>query len=135
MRRPGRSRGSRSARVRFCTGCTPRYTHAPVALTPQAVQGMLDFDYCCGRDTPSVAGMIYPFRYTHAPVVLTGSGNHKQRFYWGTKEIMVPVYELMEEAMGRHPEVDVMINFASLRSAFDATMETLRYPQVLIESL
>lgn len=86
---------------------------------PQAVQGMLDFDYCCGRDQPSVAAMIYPF-----------SGNHKQRFYWGTKEIMVPVYEQMAEAMTRHPDVDVMVNFASLRSAFDATMETLKYPQI-----
>lgn len=36
----------------------------------------------------------------------------------------------MSEAVTKHPDVDVMINFASLRSAFDATMETLRYPQV-----
>ena len=105
------------------------------------------------------------------------SGNHKQRFYWGTKEIMIPVYEVfvltfvlhfhkycprylllcffffflflfflniytyvffsvqqMSEAMTKHPDVDVMINFASLRSAYDSTMETLRYSQVLIVS-
>lgn len=32
--------------------------------------------------------------------------------------------------MKKHPEVDVLISFASLRSAFDSTMETLQYPQV-----
>ena len=26
------------------------------------VQGMLDYDHVCSRDTPSVAAMVYPFR-------------------------------------------------------------------------
>ena len=43
------------------------------------LQGMLDFDHVCRRDIPSVVAMIYPF-----------SGNHKQKFYWGQKEIMIP---------------------------------------------
>ena len=30
-------------------------------LQPRAIQGMLDFDYSCGRQTPSVAAMIHPF--------------------------------------------------------------------------
>lgn len=29
--------------------------------------------------------------------------------------------------MKKHPEVDVLINFASLRSAYDSTMETMNY--------
>ena len=45
----------------------------------QWVQGMLDFDTICSREVPSVAAMVYPF-----------SGNHKQKFYWGHKEIMIP---------------------------------------------
>lgn len=36
----------------------------------------------------------------------------------------------MSEAMKKHPDVDVLISFASLRSAFDSTMETMQYPQV-----
>lgn len=32
--------------------------------------------------------------------------------------------------MKKHSDVDVLISFASLRSAFDSTMETLQYPQV-----
>lgn len=40
------------------------------------------------------------------------------------------VYKDMSEAMSKHPEADVMINFASLRSAYDATMEAMQFPQV-----
>jgi ATP citrate (pro-S)-lyase len=58
------------------------------------------------------------------------SGDHKQKFYWGHKEILLPVYKNMSDAMKKHPEVDVLISFASLRSAFDSTMETMQYPQV-----
>lgn len=32
--------------------------------------------------------------------------------------------------MRKHPEVDVVISFASLRSAFDSTMEVMQYSQV-----
>lgn len=58
------------------------------------------------------------------------SGDHKQKYYWGHKEILIPVYKNMSDAMKKHPKVDVLINFASLRSAFDSTMETMQYPQV-----
>lgn len=58
------------------------------------------------------------------------SGDHKQKFYWGHKEILIPVYKNMGDAMKKLPDVDVLINFASLRSAFDSTMETMQYPQV-----
>ena len=40
------------------------------------------------------------------------------------------VYKDMKEAMNRHREVDVMVNFASLRSAYDATIEAMNYSQV-----
>lgn len=58
------------------------------------------------------------------------SGDHKQKFYWGHKEILMPVYKNMADAMKKHPEVDVLISFASLRSAFDSTVESMQYPQV-----
>ncbi|XP_046894290.1 ATP-citrate synthase isoform X1 [Hypomesus transpacificus] len=88
-------------------------------MQTRAVQGMLDFDYVCSREEPSVAAMVYPF-----------TGDHKQKFYWGHKEILVPVYKNMGDAMKKHPGVDVVISFASLRSAFDSTMETMQYPQI-----
>ncbi|KAG7362086.1 ATP-citrate synthase [Nitzschia inconspicua] len=83
-------------------------------LMPQAVQGMLDFDFMCKRETPSVAAMIFPF-----------SSNHYMKFYWGTDEILLPVYQSMEEAFRKHPEVSVVVNFASFRSVYDSVMEML----------
>uniref|UniRef100_A0A7N6ASB5 ATP-citrate synthase n=1 Tax=Anabas testudineus TaxID=64144 RepID=A0A7N6ASB5_ANATE len=88
-------------------------------MQTRAVQGMLDFDYVCSRVEPSVAAMVYPF-----------TGDHKQKFYWGHKEILIPVYKNMSDAMKKHQDVDVLISFASLRSAFDSTMETMQYPQI-----
>ncbi|KAK3591986.1 hypothetical protein CHS0354_031493 [Potamilus streckersoni] len=88
-------------------------------MQQRAVQGMLDFDYVCSRKEPSVEAMVYPF-----------TGDHKQKFYWGHKEILIPVYKNMADAMKKHPSADVMISFASLRSAYDSTVETMNYPQI-----
>jgi len=88
-------------------------------LQPRAIQGMLDFDFSCGRETPSVAAMIYPF-----------GGHHIQKFYWGTKETLLPVYTSVEEAVKKHPEVDVVVNFASSRSVYSSTLEVFKYPQI-----
>lgn len=85
----------------------------------KAVQGMLDFDHVCSRKEPSVVAMIYPF-----------VGDHKQKFYWGHREILIPIYKSMSDCMKKHPDADVLINFASLRSAYESTMETLTYPQI-----
>ena len=88
-------------------------------LQPRAIQGMLDFDYSCGRATPSVAAMIYPF-----------GGHHIQKFYWGTKETLLPVYTSIGDAVKKHPDVDVLVNFASSRSVYSSTLETLEFPQI-----
>ena len=40
------------------------------------------------------------------------------------------VYKAMTEAVKKHPEADILINFASLRSAYDASMEALDFNQV-----
>jgi len=89
-------------------------------LQSRAVQGMMDFDYVCGREQPSVACMVYPM----------SPGDSKQNFYWGHKEILVPIYKSMADAMAAFPEVDVMISFASLRSAYDSTLECLEFKQI-----
>ncbi|KAF9208760.1 citrate synthase [Haplosporangium sp. Z 27] len=85
-------------------------------MQPRAVQGMLDFDFICKRETPSVAAMIYPF-----------GGAHIQKFYWGTKETLLPVFTSLDEAIGKYPEVDTVVNFASCRSVYDSTREILRH--------
>ncbi|WVQ69278.1 uncharacterized protein L199_007495 [Kwoniella botswanensis] len=88
-------------------------------LQPRAIQGMLDFDFSCGRKTPSVAAMIYPF-----------GGHHIQKFYWGTKETLLPVYTSVGEAIKKHPDVDVVVNFSSSRSVYASTLDILTYPQI-----
>lgn len=88
-------------------------------LQPRAIQGMLDFDYACGRATPSVAAMIYPF-----------GGQHIQKFYWGTKETLLPVFASVGDAVKKCPDADVLVSFASSRSVYDSTLEALQYPQI-----
>lgn len=88
-------------------------------LQPRAIQGMLDFDYSCGRESPSVAAMIYPF-----------GGHHIQKFYWGTKETLLPVYTSVQEAIQKHPDADVVVNFASSRSVYSSTLEIMTFPQI-----
>ncbi|KAJ2777316.1 ATP citrate lyase subunit 1 [Coemansia javaensis] len=88
-------------------------------MQPRAVQGMLDFDYICKRAVPSVACMVYPF-----------GGNHVQKFYWGTKETLLPVFASLAEAARRFPDADVVVNFASCRSVFESTKEMLALKQI-----
>lgn len=63
--------------------------------------------------------VVYPF-----------TGDHKQKYYWGHKEVLIPVYKKMSDAITKHKEVDVLVNFASLRSAYESTLEVLDYPQI-----
>ncbi|KAF7371400.1 ATP-citrate synthase [Mycena sanguinolenta] len=76
---------------------------------------MFDFDYS-RRKTPSIAAMIYPF-----------GGHHIQKFYWRTKETLLPVYTSVDEAVAKHPDADVMVNFASSRSLYSSTLEILKF--------
>uniref|UniRef100_A0A0V0G5Z5 ATP-citrate synthase n=1 Tax=Triatoma dimidiata TaxID=72491 RepID=A0A0V0G5Z5_TRIDM len=90
-------------------------------MQTRAVQSMLDFDFVCRREEPSVACLVYPF-----------TGDHKLKFYWGHKEVLIPVYKKMDDAMAKHEAADVLINFASLRSAYDSTIETLKFSQIRV---
>jgi len=79
-----------------------------------AIQRMLDFDYICQRESPSISAIINPGR----------AGIHKA--FWGTKEILLPMYKTIASAAAALPDADVMVNFASHRSAFETTMEALQ---------
>jgi len=88
-----------------------------------AIQRMLDYDYVCKRETPSVTAIVNPTR----------GGTHK--CFWGTKEITIPMYRELKVALEKHPEIDVMVNFASMRSTFPTTMEALDFPQLHVIGL
>ncbi|MFX1493493.1 MAG: citrate/2-methylcitrate synthase [Promethearchaeota archaeon] len=80
------------------------------------VQRMLDFDYVCRRKKPSVAAMIRPTQES-------AIAYHK--VFWGSKEIVIPVYKTLQLAIKKHSNANVMINFASFRSAYDTSKEAL----------
>ncbi|MFA6029502.1 MAG: citrate/2-methylcitrate synthase [Elusimicrobiota bacterium] len=83
-----------------------------------AIVRMLDFDYACGRRTPSVAAIVDPGK----------DGWHKA--FFGRTEILIPVHRSVAEAAAAHPKADVLVNFASFRSAFATTMEALAAPTI-----
>mmetsp|Transcript_7913 Transcript_7913/g.23314 ORF Transcript_7913/g.23314 Transcript_7913/m.23314 type:complete len:617 (-) Transcript_7913:2254-4104(-) len=87
---------------------------------PSPVQRMLDFDFICGRPTPSVACVVQP-----------GAAGF-QKVFFGNEEIAIPVAASTQEATNAHPRADVFINFASQRSAFDSTMEALALPTIRV---
>ncbi len=79
-----------------------------------AIQRMLDYDYTIKRETPSVAAIVAPT-----------SGNKFEKFFYGPDEIMVPLYKTTADAKAAQPQADVLLNFASFRTAYDVTMEAL----------
>ena len=102
-----------------CDLFTPHTKAIILGMQLNAVQGMLDYDFVCQRKEPSIVAMTYPM-----------IDDHKQKFYWGHQEILMPVYKSMKQAFAKHPDATVLINFASLRSAYEATLECLDCPQV-----
>ncbi len=86
----------------------------------KAIQRMLDFDYVSRRSVPSVAAIVDP----------TTEGF--ETAFFGSDEILIPVYKSITEAAEKHPNTTVMINFASYRSAFETTKEALDIPNFKI---
>ena len=80
------------------------------------IQRMLDFDFVSKREKPSVAAIIRP---TQTAAI----GYHK--VFWGSKEIVIPIYKTLGFAMKKHPGAEIMINFASFRSAYETSKEAL----------
>ena len=76
------------------------------------IQQMLDFDFLCQRKQ-SVTAIVHPGR----------KGVHKS--FFGQKEILIPIYDSLSEAVAKHSQSEVLINFASHRSAYGAAKEAL----------
>lgn len=76
---------------------------------------MLDFDFVCGRKTPSVACVVTP-----------GASGGFIKLFFGQHEVSIMIYGTIEEAARKHPKADVFINYASYRSATDSSLEALK---------
>jgi len=109
----------RSATIKASTLFTPATRCIVFGMQERAIQGMLDFDTLCKRRQPSVAAIVFPF-----------SGNHYRKFYYGSSEIMMPVFTTISEAVSKFPEVSAFVNFASFRSVYQTTMEALAQPGI-----
>lgn len=81
---------------------------------PKAIQRMLDYDYLCGRKTPSIAAIVHPL-----------SSASFQKFFMGVKEILIPIYASTEEACKQHPNANTLLNFASFRTAYNIAMQAM----------
>ncbi len=79
-----------------------------------AIQRMLDYDYTINRKTPSVAAIVAPT-----------AESKFQKFFWGPDEIMINLYKNTAAAKKAYPNADVLLNFASFRTAYDVTIEAL----------
>uniref|UniRef100_A0A0D3AX21 CoA-binding domain-containing protein n=1 Tax=Brassica oleracea var. oleracea TaxID=109376 RepID=A0A0D3AX21_BRAOL len=87
------------------------------------IQRVIDFDFLCGRETPSVAGIINP-----------GSEGF-QKFFFGQEEIAIPVHAAIEAACAAHPTADIFINFTSFRSAAASSMAALKQPTIKVVAI
>ncbi|CAE7313191.1 Acly [Symbiodinium sp. CCMP2456] len=90
-------------------------------MQTKAVQRMLDFDTLCGRKTPSVAAIVNP----------TGEATF-EKFMFGSADVLIPVYTSLEDAVDKHGKTPKMlVNFASFRSVYTATMDALKFASVI----
>lgn len=53
-----------------------------LGLHPGIIQSMLDYEYMCGKPRTSIQAII-------------GGGRKQERFFWGAREIIIPVYVSM----------------------------------------
>ncbi len=79
-----------------------------------AIQRMLDYDYTIARKKPSVAAIVAPT-----------SNNKFEKFFYGSDEIMIPIFRSTTEAVEVFKDADILLNFGSFRTAYDVTMEAI----------
>ncbi len=87
-------------------------------LNPKAIQRMLDYDYLIGR-SPSVVAVVAPT-----------SSVRFHKFFFGQEEMLIPIYRELHQACQEHPDADVLVNFASFRTAYPVTLQALQQPSI-----
>ena len=80
---------------------------------PAIIQSMLDYAYCIGIEDPTVVAII-------------GGGRKQERYFWGEKEISIPVYAQLSDV----PELVrgaamCLLNVQSARRVLASTTEAL----------
>jgi len=86
---------------------------------PQILQSVLDFDFLCGKSTPSIVGIV-------------SSGSKFVKMFFGKKEILIPCYKSAKEAAMALGKVDFVFNLNSGRRCYYSTVEFFEaFPEAL----
>lgn len=81
---------------------------------PGIIQSMLDYAYCIGASEPNV-------------VAIVSAGRKQERYFWGQKEIMIPVYPTMKAIPAADIErIDALLNVQSARRVLSSMEEALK---------
>ena len=80
------------------------------------VQRMLDFDYTCGKDEPSVLALLDANK----------KGKSFMNFFWNDQEILIPVFNNFKDACLEFPQADTLVNLASFRSAYQVSLNAMQ---------
>ncbi len=84
-----------------------------VGSHPGILQSILDFDYLAGKQSPSLVGII-------------ASGRRFERYFFGNKEILLPVYQSGEAVPQRlRQEVSFFLQLSSARRVLTSTRSVL----------
>ena len=83
-------------------------------MAAHPIKRMLDFDYLCQRDVPSVAGIIQP-----------DSKAAHQLAQYGPREVKIPIFPSIAKAVAAFPDADVLINYAQKASVFQTSLIAL----------
>lgn len=80
-------------------------------------QAILDFDSLCGRESPSVVGIV-------------GPSKRFEKYFWGDSEVLIPCFKTIAEAKKAIASVDWLFNLASARRATQTTVDFFElYPE------
>lgn len=90
-----------------------------IGLHPGIIQSILDYDYLAGRKMPSVSCIVAGGRKFH-------------RFFYGSKEILLPVYSDIDEIpQSVKQAITLLLNVSSGRRALSSTIEAIdRLPKL-----
>ncbi|MBI2025829.1 MAG: hypothetical protein HYT06_00435 [Candidatus Levybacteria bacterium] len=84
-----------------------------VGSYPVIIQSILDFDYLSSKKTPSVFAII-------------ANGRKFERYFWGKKEILIPVYSSLETVPDSiKDKITFFLNLTSARRVLSSTQSLL----------
>ncbi|KAH3762792.1 ATP-citrate synthase, mitochondrial [Pelomyxa schiedti] len=90
-------------------------------LKPHPIQRMLDFDFVCRKDQPSIVGIVHP-----------GARSSAHKVFFGATEILIPIYDSISEAVMANPTADVFINFTSHRTVYKSSLVALNTQSIRV---